>query len=686
MNRLITMAAAIMLLLPYTVSGQITEQHDTLTAAVKTDSRRVVESLGKLSTGLEGVRRVISPLGEGDPIRWAQGLPGVSTGADGTTAFYVRGGNMGNNLITLDGVPVYGYSHLLGLTTIIPQDVMSEATLLKGGFDGGSSNFTAGHLAITTRDPDMEKFRMSAAMNNFLASVSLETPINNKMSFMFSVRISPLAWEYKAVRGMLPDLLGGFDNFGAGVGDLYGKFRWQTGKRSFLNVSFLGSMDGYSFGTITEDENDIRYQNSEKMGWNNMIGTVSWHLDGARSFMDFKASVNRYTSSQEQHKYYRGVMNDLTLKSSLTEYMFSFDRTESMFKAFKIDYGTKFRIAEFAPGQVASLNNRSNSFLGTVYLQGRYDIEEKLSLRATARGHYYRNMKDKATKTAQEKINAGRYDYDASVSMDWKIFKYMSLEATFDRMVQYYHTLEGLPVGWSLDMIVPSGREIVPEDALQGNIGLSSQIGKHTVSAGGFYKKMDNLVYYKYAQSLFSGGMASWEEDVDLGKGTSYGAEFLHEYVGKDLYTRVSYTWSKTNRYGFPNVNEGGEFHARFDRRHVLNAVAQWKGFSAAVSLQSGHWENGAAENYPMHVPGAEWIADYFSGVNNYHMPTVFRLDLGYMFSFKTGKVKHDVNVGLCNATNHFNPFMLYFDSVTEGWKMIALLPILPNFSYRISF
>ena len=683
MNRLFVLASAALLMFATAASAQEWDpQHDTLTAAVKTDSRRVVESLGKLSTGLEGVRRVISPLGEGDPIRWAQGLPGVSTGADGTTAFYVRGGNMGNNLITLDGVPVYGYSHLLGLTTIIPQDVMSEATLLKGGFDGGSSNFTAGHLAITTRDPDMEKFRMSAALNNFLASVALETPINEKMSFMFSGRISPLAWEYKAVQGMLPDLLGGFDDFGAGVGDLYGKFRWQTGKRSYLNVSFLGSMDGYSFGTITEDENDIRYQNSEKMGWNNMIGTVSWHLDGARSFMDFKASVNRYTSSQEQHKYYRGVMNHLTLKSSLTEYMFSFDRTESMFKAFKIDYGTKFRIAEFAPGQVASVNNASNTLLGTVYLQGRFDIEDRLSLRATARGHYYSNFKDNAVKGG----NVGRFDVDASVALDWKIFKYLSLEATFDRMVQHYHTLEGLPVGWSLDMIVPSSREIGPESALQGNLGFSSQIGKHTVSAGGFYKQMNDLVYYKYAQSLFSGGMASWEEDVDLGKGTSYGAEFLHEYVGKDLYTRVSYTWSKTNRFGFPNINDGGEFHARFDRRHVLNAVAQWKGFSAAVSLQSGHWENGAAETYPMHVPGAEWTADYFSGVNNYHMPTVFRLDLGYMFSFETGKVKHDVNVGVCNATNHFNPFMLYFDAATEGWKMIALLPILPNFSYRISF
>ena len=686
MKRYPIMTTIFLLILPAGMSAQEPDfQHDTLEAAVKTDSRRVAEALGRMTTGVEGVRRVISPLGEGDPIRWAQGLPGVTTGADGTTAFYVRGGNMGNNLITLDGVPVYGYSHLLGLTTIIPQETMSETSLLKGGFEGSSSNFTAGHLKITTRDPSREKFRMSASLNNFLASVSVESPINEKMSFMFSGRISPLAWEYKAIQGMLPDLLGGFDDFGAGVGDLYGKFRWQTGKRSVLNVSFLGSVDGYSFSSPSEYDGLI-YRSEESMGWNNMIGIVSWHLDGERSFMDLRGSVNRYTSSQEQHKYYRGVWNDLTLQSSLTEYMLSFDRTESLFKAFKMDYGAKARYARFAPGQVASVNNASNTLLGTVYLQGRFDMEDKLALRATARGHYYRSFKDEVVMDGKEEIKPGRFDVDASVALDWKIFKYLSLEATFDRMVQHYHTLEGLPVGWSLDMIVPSSREIAPESALQGNLGFSSQIGKHTVSAGGFYKQMNDLVYYKYAQSLFSGGMASWEEDVDLGKGTSYGAEFLHEYVGKDLYTRVSYTWSKTNRYGFPNVNEGGEFHARFDRRHVLNAVAQWKGFSAAVSLQSGHWENGAAETYPMHVPGAEWIADYFSGVNNYHMPTVFRLDLGYMFSFETGKVKHDVNVGLCNATNHFNPFMLYFDAATEGWKMIALLPILPNFSYRISF
>jgi hypothetical protein len=254
-------------------------------------------------------------------------------------------------------------------------------------------------------------------------------------------------------------------------------------------------------------------------------------------------------------------------------------------------------------------------------------------------------------------------------------------------MLQYYHTLEGLPVGWSLDMIVPSGKTAVPESSHQGSLVASSQIGRHRFSVGGYQRKMDNLVYYRYAQTLFNGSFAGWEDNVDIGKGASYGGEILYEYDGDRLYSRLSYTLSKTIRFGFPNICDGEEFHARFDRRHVLNAMAQWRGFSAAVTLQSGHWENGAPESFIMHLPDdSEWTGYHYEGINNYHMPAVFRLDLGYNFSFDTGKVSHVVNVGVCNATNHFNPFMLYYDAQTEGFKMIALLPILPNFSYRISF
>ncbi|MEJ2258842.1 MAG: carboxypeptidase-like regulatory domain-containing protein, partial [Woeseiaceae bacterium] len=45
--------------------------------------------------------------GEPDVIRTAQLLPGVQTGADGFGGMYVRGGDVGQNLVLLDGVPVY---------------------------------------------------------------------------------------------------------------------------------------------------------------------------------------------------------------------------------------------------------------------------------------------------------------------------------------------------------------------------------------------------------------------------------------------------------------------------------------------------------------------------------------------------------------------------------------------------
>ena len=85
-----------------------TERRDTLPASVVTGARHLQFGTGEILSTPESIRAVASPLGEGDPIRWIQNLPGVSAGADGTSASFVRGGNMGGNLITLDGVPVYG--------------------------------------------------------------------------------------------------------------------------------------------------------------------------------------------------------------------------------------------------------------------------------------------------------------------------------------------------------------------------------------------------------------------------------------------------------------------------------------------------------------------------------------------------------------------------------------------------
>lgn len=663
-----------------TIADRVSDA-DTLLAAVKTDTKHLNRSIGRLQTGLEGIRGIISPLGEGDPIRWAQAMPGVTTGADGATAMYVRGGNSGNNLFSLDDVPVYGYAHILGLTTIVPSQVMESAALSKGGFDGAESNFTSAHLRIVSKAPS-ERQQTSFAINNFLVSASAEGPISNKLSYLVSARISPLSLEYKAVRGALPSILSGLDNFKATVGDAYAKLQYKITSRHTLDASFLGSIDNYGFDTPDSSH--------EVMGWNNMVGMLRYRWEGDITKFDVTASINKYGSQQKQDKTFRGAENHLSLQSNLTEYGLKTGLSHAFLNGrFTLGEGINLRYATFAPGQVGEETRSINTLLATGWLQGEFKIPDHLYVKGAFRLNHFRNYDLLPTEGLAKpfRVVPGKHtNPEYGLSLKWNITEHFAFEATYDKMFQYYHTLEGLPIGWSLDMIVPTGESVLPESSEQGSVNFAGEFGAHSISIGGFYKRLENLIYYKYSQALFSGALSTWEQDVELGNGRSYGLEALYEFAKGDWYARASYTLSKTTREDFPSFYEGAPFHARFDRLHVLNATAQWKGLTATLILQSGGWENGAAETYKMPFLGTDFVADFFSGVNNYHMPTVFRLDLGYQFDFKTGKVDHTLNLSICNVTNHFNPFMLYYDTNTESWKEIALLPIMPNLSYRISF
>lgn len=668
-------AILLLLLTSMTCVAQQPAWLDTLDAAVKTGSRRIEQRLGHLQTGIEGIRAIVSPVGEGDPIRWVQSLPGVTTGADGTTAMYVRGGSAGNNLFSLDGVPVYGYSHILGLTTLIPTSVTQSAELSKGGFNGDESNFTASHLKVVTRQPSQSR-SWSAGLNNFLLSAGAEGPVGKKVDYIFSARLSPLALEYGVVKKLLPGRLGGLNNFGAMVGDIYGKVGVHFSGSSYLTASALASQDRYRF--------DLTNVSHETMGWNNVLGILQYHRNGDNTRLDVTASYNKYDSLQQQEKRYHSVLNQLSPSTGLTEYGLQAKLHHSWDSPFAIDEGLTLRYAQFSPGQVGEMTKRTDVILATPWVQATYSVPDLLTLKAVLRGSYYRSQDFTQAASAQQ--GSSRVDPEASLAAKLSLSENLALEATFDHLVQYYHTLEGMPVGWSLDLIVPTVGNVLPEKSLQGGAGLSGHFGSHSISVGGFYKLMNNLVYYKYSQELFSGGLAGWAEHVELGDGRSYGLETLYEFQQGDWYGRASYTLSKTTRENFPSFYDGAPFHARFDRRHMLNATLQWRGFSATMILQSGHWENGEAVIYQTFYMDKTFSTKYYSGVNNYHMPTVFRLDVGWQKSFSIGRSQNTVNVGICNVTNHFNPFMLYFDSVHESWKEIALMPILPNFSWRVTF
>ena len=72
--------------------------------------------------------------GEVDVLKAIQLLPGVQNGGEGSAGLYVRGGGPDENLVMLDGAPLYNINHALGMFSVFNADAIKNVTLYKGNF------------------------------------------------------------------------------------------------------------------------------------------------------------------------------------------------------------------------------------------------------------------------------------------------------------------------------------------------------------------------------------------------------------------------------------------------------------------------------------------------------------------------------------------------------------------------
>ena len=90
--------------------------------------------MSRIDVPIEQIKRMPALLGEVDVLKTLQLLPGVQSGGEGQSGLYVRGGSPDQNLVLLDGVPIYNVSHVLGIFSVFNADAIKNVTLTKGGF------------------------------------------------------------------------------------------------------------------------------------------------------------------------------------------------------------------------------------------------------------------------------------------------------------------------------------------------------------------------------------------------------------------------------------------------------------------------------------------------------------------------------------------------------------------------
>lgn len=685
-----------LILIDVVSAQEIKPLQDTLQSITVVADTIKIRPAGLVKIDARSTRRMVTALGEGDVIKYIQTLPGISTGVESSSSFYVRGGNLGNNVVTLDGVRLYGYGHLLGITSVFPNTIVKDVSFNVGGFGAESSNLLASHIAVHTRDGNFGEAQGEASVSNFMAGVYATAPlVRDKVSFVAAARVSPLELEYSMGKGLLEKRTDAFNDVEAGVYDLFGKVTYKVNERHKVYGEVFYSMDRFGYGNSKGTSYD-------RMEWSNFIGNVHWDWDITdRSSLKASVSYNSYRSNQNQEKTLEGVYNRLGVASQIDEAVANAHFIHQWGNGWEFQAGVRATRSEFAPGSskvygedggstIQGNGNGSENLLATVYGQLQYRQGDAGHAMLAVRGNGFFTGQG----TSEE---YSEYNPEVSLSGSKRLTRWMGVEATFDYLTQYYHTLEGIPLGWSLDMIVPSSKGLKPESSVQYYGGLYFKHKDHRLSVGGYYKELSDIIYFSEATDFFGSQLGSWKSFIEMGEGTSKGVEVLYEKGGEKLSYKVAYTWSRTDRT-FEGVNEGRTFLAKYDRPHVLNVQGDYlfikkdesseMGVNMMFTYQSGNMESVKSATYLGYLPGwdKDIVLDYYSGINNLRLKPYIRLDLGWYAKFKRVMVTHNVKAGIYNVLNRHNHFSLYYDSQTKEWKQVYIFPMMPSLSYSVEF
>ena len=116
-------------------------------------------------------------------------VAGSSGGTEGSAGLYVRGGGPDENLILLDGVPLYNVDHLSGFFSVFTPEAVKNVNFFKGSFPARFGGRLSSVIDVRTNDGNMREYHGTASIGILSAKFQTEGPIfKDRTSFNISFR------------------------------------------------------------------------------------------------------------------------------------------------------------------------------------------------------------------------------------------------------------------------------------------------------------------------------------------------------------------------------------------------------------------------------------------------------------------------------------------------------------------
>jgi hypothetical protein len=702
---------------------------EVVITAEKADANvnRAMMGVEKMSS--KTLKKLPTLMGEADVIRSILLLPGVSTVGEGASGFNVRGGNVDQNLVLLDGVPLFNTSHLFGFFTGFNADMVQDLSLYKGGIPSMYGGRASSVLDVRVKEGDFEKWSLQGGVGPISSRILVDGPlVKGKTSLIVGARGSVSDFYLKYFPN--PSLAKSKADFY----DVNFKLTHRFGKNQRISLSGYASNDGFKFAQ------DTLYS------WNTKALSFKHNalLKGDLSH-NFTAFYSDYTYGIEGQK--SGL--EFVWKPSIIQTSVKEELSKDLGKYGRLDAGAE--LSAFTNDAGSFLPNSSSSKVDkfamstehtremAAYLGHSLPLGKKLSLDYGLRyasyqllgpGDFYQyklgtpreiNTITDTLSAASNEVVATYGGFEPRLSFAIKLDTSFSIKIGFNRMQQFRHLLSNTMAVSPSDIWKNSNQQIPPHIADQYSIGFFKNFTNASnavfeTSAEFYYKNLNNVVDYVDGAQLYLNPTV--ETQLLVGKGLAYGGEFfLKKSRGKRLTGWISYTYARTFRTIQANENQkeanfGIQFPANFDTPHTFKFVLnnRWTNrisFNANFTYTTGRpitYPNGRYKIYSFNDlydyavatgifprPGLAQSSYTYNGTtytflqpkeikelldgystasftlrNAERIPDYIRLDVGITIDPKPGKRwQGSWNFSIYNLLGRQNAYSVYFRSST---------------------
>jgi hypothetical protein len=643
-----------------TVQLELAESPKTLPTVTVT-GERVVGPGGNVSTKIITTEELQKNFGvfKNDVVQYVTQLPGVVTVSGISSQYFVRGGGADENLVIIDGMPVYNLSHAFGLFSFVDPLIVKVANFSSGGFGAQYGGRLSSVFDIQTIDGDNHNYKAAGTFDLLSSDLEVTGPLSTGISSFVVFFRRPL---YQNALNKFYSLGLPFDFY-----DGFAKATANVSATGHFSAEFLTSAD--KIKSLDQTQPDFVWGNTSGAVSGNFLVGDQFNMQGEATFSSYKAEQLPKQSVVLHHQL--SQISNPSLYGSVTSY------TESRNE---LNIGLRFNF----PTYTYSFTNTYGSVITQSESQIEPDAWMTYSFKSSSSLSFEAGLRTDLQRTFT-KIMGGGYGYVAEprLSVSYNVSEPVSMYAAYGVYHQRLIDLNDVNLVFTpFEVVAAAPDDIGDETSSQYILGVTASPNVlSSVKVEVYYKDFSRLI------GVNRDKVYSYEPDFLTGAGRAYGFDLSFKYDIEASYIEGSYSFGKTTR-SFDSVT----YYPRYDLRHQIQATAGWQPvdklwlrakwkFTSGLPYTPINGFYGTVQFDPYNVSGYTGQPLYsqvlFGDLNTARLPGFQSLDISASYDVDWNLAHFTIQGTLINVYNKRNVF--YINNVSGD--VVYQLPTTFNLS-----